>query len=106
MSKVLNLLWENRFIIAVIFFSIAQIISTWRETKSKLYSMMLDAKRKAKDQVLNSGETQIEWVIKLALNKLPWLVKALGEEYTKKLIKWLYSKGKDWLDDGKLNNSR
>lgn len=105
MQKALELLWENRFLIAVIFFAVAQVISTWRETKSRLYTMMLDAKRKAKDQILSSGNEQIEWVVKLALQKLPWLVKALGEEWTIKLVKWLYRKGKDWLDDGKLNNS-
>jgi hypothetical protein len=105
LQKIGSMLWENRFLIAVIFFAVAQAISAWRETKSKLYSMMLDAKRKAKDQILSSGDQQIEWVIKLALEKLPWLVKALGEEWTIKLVKWLYRKGKDWLDDGKMNNS-
>jgi hypothetical protein len=104
-EKITNFLWENRFVIAVIITIIVQAISTWRETKSKLYTMMLGAKSKAKDQILSSGKDQEEWVIKMALQKLPWLARTIGEDLTRKIIQWLYRKGKDWLD-GKINNSR
>jgi hypothetical protein len=105
-EKITSFIWENRFVIVVIITIIVQAISTWRETKSKLYTMMLGAKSKAKDQILSSGKEQEEWVIRIALQKLPWLVNVIGEDLTRKLIKLLYDKGKDWMDDGKINNSR
>jgi hypothetical protein len=67
---------------------------------------MLQAKSLAKDAVLQSGEQQFEWVIARAYQYIPSSLKLfLSEDMVRKMVRWLYSKGKDYLDDGKLNNS-
>lgn len=60
----------------------------------------------AKDAVLQSGEQQFEWVIARAYQYIPGSLKLfLSEDMVRKIVRWLYNKGKDYLDDGKLNNS-
>lgn len=106
MTQVLSVLWEWRFVIVSILAGVFYLLKDWNKAKSDLYNAMLQAKRKAKDGILKSGQEQEEWVVNFALEKLPtrW-VAALGRENTRKLIKWLYQKGMDILDDGKIDNS-
>ena len=102
----LKSLWEFRYIIVVILAAIIYGWLTWKETKSRLYALMLQAKSKAKDMILQSGQEQEEWVVKMALQYLPVSIKIFfSEDMIRKIVQWLYKKGKDYLDDGKLNNS-
>lgn len=108
MNTLLNVLWEWRFIILVIVFAIAFLVLIgWHKTKVLLYQLMLQAKRMAKDAILKSGQEQEEWVVKNALQFLPFSLKVfLSEDTVRKIVRWLYQKAKDYADDGKLNNSR
>ena len=101
-----ELLWEWRFVVVFIVAFILWAILEWEKAKSILYALMLQAKRKAKDAILKSGQEQEEWVVRKALQFLPLSLKIfLSEDNIRKIVKWLYQKAKDWLDDGKLNNS-
>lgn len=106
MKDVLNVLWDWRFVIVAIISGILYFLKDWQKSKAALYNAMLQAKRKAKDGVLKSGNEQVEWIVNEAYQKLPrtW-VKAVGKDNLRTLIAWLYRKGMDKLDDGKLNNS-
>ena len=100
----LKILWEYRYVFIVAVFVIMYCILRWNETKSKLYALMLQAKSLAKDAILNSGDEQLEWVIKKAYQNLPLSLRIfVSEDLLKKIVRWLYAKGKDYLDDGKLN---
>lgn len=106
MKSALNFIWEYRFVfmtaVAVIFYAIGD----WKSFKAQAYNYMLRAKSLAKDGILKSGKEQEEWVVNLILQKAPksW-VRFLSEEQKRKIVKCLYDKGLDLLDDGKLNNS-
>lgn len=110
MNKIVSILWELRFVIIVaaaivLFF----IILGWQKTREILYVLMLQAKSKAKDMVLASGQEQEDWTVKAAMKYSPLPVKVflniLGEALVRKIIHWLYHTAKDKLDDGKINNS-
>lgn len=67
---------------------------------------MLQAKRLAKDAVLKSGDEQVEWVIKKAYQFLPKSITVfISEDMMRKIVKYLYDKAKDYIDDGQFNNS-
>lgn len=104
--KVLNVIWEYRFIIMFVIWVVTYAISNFGKFKSDLKSGMLAAKQMAKDQILKSGKEQQEWVVKYALEKLPkaW-VNFLGKEKVRFLIQKMYAAAMDLIDDGKLNNS-
>lgn len=104
--KVLNLIWEYRFIIMTVFALTIYAIADWKDFKANAYNYMLRAKSMAKDGILKTGKAQEDWVINKVLEKAPksW-VRFLSEEQKRKLIKKLYSAGLDLIDDGKLNNS-
>lgn len=102
----LQTLWEFRFILAAVAFAVMYGFIQWSETKSRLYALMLQAKSLAKDAVLQSGEQQFEWVIARAYQYIPGSFKLfVSEDMLKKIVRWLYKQGKDYLDDGKFNNS-
>lgn len=104
--NILSILWEWRFVIIVAVAFLLFCLLEWNKAKSILYGIMLQAKRLAKDAVLNSGQEQEEWVVKKAYQFLPAVFKLfLSEELMQKLIHWLYHAAKDYLDDGKLNDS-
>jgi hypothetical protein len=105
-DNMLNLLWENRFIILVIFAIVLYAFLEWSKFKAQAYALMLQAKRMAKDAVLKSGDEQIEWVVRKAYQFMPkiWTI-FISEDRMKKIIGYLYSKLKDYIDDGQLNKS-
>ena len=107
MGAITSFLWENRFIILIIAFaSLFFVLLGWQRTKVLLYQLMLQAKRMAKDAILKSGQEQEEWVVKKALQLLPFSLRVfLSEDTIRKIIKWLYHKAKDYADDGVINNS-
>jgi len=103
---ILNVLWEWRFVVTAAIAFIIWCIFDWQKAKGIIYQLMLLAKSKAKDAVLNSGQEQEDWVVKNVWVYLPLKFKVfLNEETIRKIIRWLYRKAKDKLDDGKLNNS-
>lgn len=102
----MNVLWEYRFIIVILVAIALYALLEWNSFKSQLYALMLQAKRMAKDSVLKSGDEQIEWIIKKTYQFLPGRITIfISEETMRKLIRYLYSKLKDYIDDGKLNKS-
>jgi hypothetical protein len=101
-----QILWDYRFIIVLVVAAALFCLFEWQRTKTIAYSLMLQAKSLAKDSVLKSGDAQMEWVIKKAFQFLPKSITIfISEENLRKLIQYLYSKAKDYLDDGKINSS-
>ena len=99
-------LWEWRWVILVFFALIVFCVFEWGKVKELILEGALMAKKLAKDAVLNSGKEQEDWVVQRIWPCLPLPVKiVLSEEMFRKLIRWLYGKAKDYLDDGELNNS-
>ncbi|MBF4693624.1 hypothetical protein [Fusibacter ferrireducens] len=100
------LLFEYRFVVAVIAAVFLFALLEWQQFKVILYQLMLKAKSMAKDLVLNSGEAQEEWVLEKAYLYLPIRIRILiPKEVMRKIIKYLYHVAKDYLDDGKVNSS-
>lgn len=78
----------------------------WQRTKELLYQLMLQAKRMAKETILKSGQAQEDWVVKNALYYMPIRIKFfISEDMTRKIVRWLYQKAKDYADDEVLNDS-
>lgn len=106
-NEVFKALWEWRFIIIYIISAIVFALSMGKEWfKAKAYSLMLLAKKQAKDGVLNSGREQEDWVVHelyIILRKLK--VPFITEEVLRPLVHKLYNVAKDYLDDGQLNSS-
>jgi hypothetical protein len=105
--KVFDFIWEWRYVIIYIISFIIFITAQSKQwVNAKTYSLMLLAKSQAKDGILNSGEAQEEWVVDqlyLVLQKLK--IPFVTKEALRVLVKKLYSIAKDYLDDGKINNS-
>jgi hypothetical protein len=89
-------------VLAVIFYAIFE----WQRFKVKAHALMLQAKSLAKDAILKSVDQQTEWVVKKAYQLLPktWTI-FISEERMSKIVFYLYHKAKDYLEDGKVNNS-
>ncbi|CCJ33084.1 hypothetical protein [Caloramator australicus] len=106
MNEILNFAWEFRFIIVIAIAILLYALLEWQKFKATAYALMLQAKRLAKDAVLNSGQQQEEWVVKKAYQFLPksWTI-FISEATMRKIVHWLYEKAKDYLDDGKINDS-
>ena len=99
-------LFEFRFIIAFLIGFALFSLFEWEKTKGILTKLMLNAKSLAKDYVLKSGQEQEEWVLKRAYQYLPkWITTFIPEEVMRKLIRYIYQMAKDYIDDGKINNS-
>jgi hypothetical protein len=106
MKELFGILWEWRFVIGVAIAFGAWCILEWEKAKGGLYQLMLLAKGKAKDMILNSGQEQEDWVVEKAWSLLPLKFKIfLNEDTLRKIIRWLYRKAKDKLDNGKLDGS-
>lgn len=101
-----SILFEYRFIIIVAIAAIFYVFLDWQKSKQQLYQLMLTAKSMAKDMVLNSGKEQEEWVLQKAYQYLPkWITLFVPKDVMRKIIRFLYAKAKDYLDDGVFNNS-
>lgn len=100
------LLWEWRFVIALVVGVLLYAVLEWEKFKALAFSAMLQAKRMAKKAVLNSGQEQEDWAVQQILKYLPLRIKVfITEAMVRKAVKYLYSKAKDKLDDGQFNNS-
>lgn len=106
MKEIFYYLWEWRFMIMFVLWSITYAVTSWERFKSDIKSGMLAAKQMSKEQLLKSGKEQQEWVVNFVYSRLPkaW-GQFLGEERLKLLIQKLYNASMDLIDDGKLNNS-
>ena len=101
--KIINIIWEYRFVLLLI---IAVFLFQWELVKTRIYAAIAQAKRYAKDQVLKNGAQQEEYVVKLMLHKLPLSLRLfIGESTLRQIVKWLYRKLMDYMDDGILNDS-
>jgi hypothetical protein len=102
----LNFLLEYRFVILVVLATILYAALECQKFKTSAYALMLQAKRMAKDEVLKSGDEQVEWIIKRSYQFLPKkLTIFISEERMRNIIRYLYAKLKDLVDDGEKNNS-
>ena len=78
----------------------------WNNVKNIIYKAMLAAKQLAKDKIISGGEAQENWVVNRVYSIFPVRIKMfISEETLRKIIKYLYIKSMDYLDDGKINNS-
>jgi hypothetical protein len=85
---------------------VAICILQWQRVKVLLYALMLQAKRMAKDAILQSGQQQEEWVVKQAMQFMPLSLKLfLSEGMVRYIVRLLFEKLKDYADDGQLNGS-
>lgn len=99
-------IWEWRFVIAVIIAVVIYALLEWNKFKVQVYAIMLQAKRLAKDAFLKTGEEQVKWVVERAYVFLPkYITLFIPKSYMEDIIFYLYNKSKDYLDDGKINNS-
>jgi Flp pilus assembly CpaF family ATPase len=102
----LNFILEYRFVILIILATILYAALEWQKFKTSAYALMLQAKRMAKDEILKSGDEQVEWIIKRSYQYLPKkLTIFISEERMRNIIRYLYKKLKDLIDDGQPNNS-
>jgi hypothetical protein len=101
-----QIMWDYRFILILVAAAALFAIFEWQRAKTIAYGLMLQAKSLAKDAVLKSGDAQMEWVVKKAFQFLPKSITIfISEDNMKKMVHYLYRKAKDYLDDGKINNS-
>jgi hypothetical protein len=99
-------LWDWRYILVVLVAIIIYCIFEWGKVKEAILKGCLMAKKLAKDAILNSGQEQEDWVVKRIYPCLPAPIRVvISEESFRKLIRWIYGKAKDLLDDGTINNS-
>ena len=78
----------------------------WANVKDKAWQGIISAKRLAKEGVINTGVEQENFAVQYFYPLLPGVVKGLiSEAVFRDIVKWLYSKAKDLLDDGCFNGS-
>lgn len=106
MSTIILLAWEFRFVIVSLIAILLFALLEWNSFKSIAYGIMLQAKSLAKDTVLKSGQEQEDWVVKKLYPYVPLVVRPLiSEETLRTVVRALFLKAKDYLDDGQINNS-
>lgn len=106
LETIKTVIWEYRFIIMCVIAVGIFALMQWQVVKSRLYALMLQAKRMAKDAVLDSGQDQVDWVVDKAYKYLPpFFTVFISKDVLKRIIGYLYNKAQDYLDDGELNNS-
>ena len=99
-------MWEYRYIIALVIGFIFYAIFEWQRTQKILYALIAQAKRYAKDMILKSGKEQEDWVVEKAYICLPLMIRGfISEDMLRKIIRYLYDKLKDFIDDGEFNGS-
>lgn len=106
MDNFLVLMWDIRYILIILagvaFFAFFE----WEKTKEITNQLMLVAKSLAKDAVLSSGQEQEDWVVQRGYALLPLPVRlVITEEVFRKIVRFLYHKAMDLVDDGKINGS-
>lgn len=109
MKQFANLIFEYRYIIIYALVLIVGIIFNPSEFKARLYQAILQAKKLAKDGVLQTGIAQEDYVVanisKFVGFRFKFILTLIGENNLRLIIKKLYIKAIDLVDDGKLNDS-
>lgn len=101
-----ELIWEYRYVILLVVATALYTILEWGSVKGKILNAIVAAKDLAKDKILHGGKAQEDWVVSRVYLILPARVKLfLSEELLRKIIRYLYQKSMDLIDDGKVNNS-
>lgn len=101
-----ELVWEWRYVIILVVAVVIYSILEWSNVKGKILNAIVAAKDLAKDKILHGGQAQEDWVVSRVYMLLPTRVKLfLSEELLRKIIRYLYQKSMDLIDDGKVNNS-
>jgi hypothetical protein len=101
-----ELILEYRYVILVIIGVALYTILEWSNVKGKILNAIVAAKDLAKDKIIHGGQAQEDWVVSRVYLIIPARVKLfLSEELLRKIIKYLYQKSMDLLDDGQVNNS-
>lgn len=102
----LNILIEYNYIFILILGFIILFLFERQQAISVLYALMLQAKRMAKDAILETGKEQEDWVVEKAKLVLPrWILIFLPDDKLRGFVKFLFDKLKDYADDGQFNNS-
>ena len=79
------------------------ITKQWTKVREFAYEMMLLAERTFSDK---DGKLKFNFVVTFVYQSLPPLMRAfIKEENIRRLIQALYDQAKDFLDDGRINNS-
>jgi hypothetical protein len=101
-----DLIIEYRFVIVVLIAILLFALLEWQKFKAIVHGIMLQAKSMAKDLVLKSGVEQENWVVMQCFRYLPkWITVFISQDNMYKIVHYLYHKAKDYLDDGRINNS-
>lgn len=101
-----ELVWEYRYVIILVIGAALYTILEWGSVKGKILNAIVAAKDLAKDKILHGGKAQEDWVVSRVYLVLPNRIKLfLSEELLRKIIRYLYQKSMDLLDDGKVNDS-
>ena len=101
-----ELIWEYRYVIILAIVLGLYTILEWGNVKGKILNAIVAAKDLAKDKVLHGGQAQEDWVVSRVYLLLPNRVKLfLSEESLRNIIRYLYQKSMDLIDDGKVNKS-
>lgn len=99
-------IWEWRYVIILLVGCGIYSFFEWNNVKNIIYKAMLAAKQLAKDKIISGGQAQENWVVNRVYSIFPARVKMfISEETLRKIIRYLYIKSMDYLDDGKINNS-
>ena len=106
MQNILNFIIEYRFILLVVLGVFIFAIAEWGKFKKLAYSAILNAKRLAKDMVLKSGKQQEDWVVGKMYQYLPKkITRFISEKNMRRAVHYLYHQLKDYMDNGRLDNS-
>ena len=110
MEQIIAIAWEYRFVIVVVVATIVYGIFEWDKTKTIISDYMFKARALAREAVLESGQEQEDWVVEKAWDLIPISAKSVigifgGKEILRKIIKSLYLKLKDKLDNGVIDGS-
>ena len=100
------LIFDLRFVLVFILCTILFASFEWERFKVKVSALIIGAKTLAKEKVLMTGKEQEDYVVMKIFSYIPtWIHKAIPEDVLRKLIKYLYTRAMDYIDDGKLNDS-
>ena len=98
--------FEYRFLFVLLLYTLTFALFEWERFKGKVVAVMLGAKQLSKEKVLITGKEQEDYVVMKILSYLPkWVGMNIPEEILRRIIKHLYIRAMDYIDDGHLNNS-
>lgn len=98
------IMWENRELIAYAIGAVIFAIAEWKTAKGHLLELMLHAKDMAKDEVLNGGLKQKQWVIKTAKARYKY-INLIPDSILELIVEKIYVAAMDKFDDGIINGS-